>query len=198
MPDLNQLFEQSAFCLGPWVERFERAVAEYLDVPYAIGVNSGTSALHLALIAAGIRPGDHVLIPANTFIATAWAVLYSGAIPVLCDVSEESWTIDAKDAQRRLTPRTRAIIPVHLYGQPADLNGIRSFARAHGLSVIEDAAQAIGARFGGRKIGTHNRFVCYSFYPGKNLGAAGEGGLIATSDGSAAERIRRLRHHAQA
>ncbi|HXZ03125.1 MAG TPA: DegT/DnrJ/EryC1/StrS family aminotransferase [Stellaceae bacterium] len=197
LPDLDKLFAESAFCLGPWVERFEKMVAEYLAVPHAVGVNSGTSALHLALIAAGIGAGDHVLLPANTFIATAWAVLYVGAIPILCDVDPESWTIDVADAARRLTPRTRAIMPVHLYGQPADMDAVSEFARAHGLVVIEDAAQAIGAFFGGRKLGSHSPFACFSFYPGKNLGAAGEGGLITTADEQQAQRLRRLRHHAQ-
>lgn len=197
MPDLERLFEQSAFCLGPWVEKFEKAVAAYLGAHYVVGVNSGTSALHLSLIAAGIRPGDHVLIPANTFIATAWAVLYAGGVPVLCDVQAKSWTIDIADAERRLTDKTRAIIPVHLYGRSADLDAIRKFARKYKLAVVEDAAQAIGARFEETRIGSHSPFVCFSFYPGKNLGAAGEGGLVATSDPDAAERIRRLRHHAQ-
>jgi dTDP-4-amino-4,6-dideoxygalactose transaminase len=195
--DLDSLFAESAFCLGPWVEKFEAAAAEYLGVAHAVGVNSGTSALHLALIAAGIGPGDHVLVPANTFIATAWAVLYVGAVPILCDVEDGSWAIDARDAARRLTAKTRAIVPVHLYGQPAALDEIAAFAAAHGLTVVEDAAQAFGARYGNRMIGGHSPFVCFSFYPGKNLGAAGEGGLVATADAAAAQRIARLRHHAQ-
>ena len=128
MSDLRKLFETSAFILGPFVERFEKAAAEYLGVAHAVGVNSGTSALHLALIAAGIGPGDKVLLPANTFIATAWSVLYVGAEPVLCDVEPASWTIDLADAERRLSAAVKAIIPVHLYGQPADMDRVTSFA----------------------------------------------------------------------
>jgi len=197
MAELRQLFSDSAFSLGPWVERFEQSVAGYLGTPHAIGVNSGTSALHLALIAAGIGPGDEVLLPSHTFIATAWAVLYVGATPVLCDVEEGSGTIDVADAERRLSAATKAIVPVHLYGQPADMAAVESLAQRHGLTVIEDAAQAIGATYDGRRAGTLGKFGCFSFYPAKNLGAAGEAGLVVTSDGAAAARMRALRHHAQ-
>jgi dTDP-4-amino-4,6-dideoxygalactose transaminase len=195
--ELRQLFAESAFSLGPWVSRFEHAVADYLGVAHAIGVNSGTSALHLALIVAGIGPGDEVLLPSHTFIATAWAVLYVGATPVLCDVEAESGTIDIADAERRLNRATKAIIPVHLYGQPADMAAITKFAERHGLVVVEDAAQAIGASYDGRRVGTLGRFGCFSFYPAKNLGAAGEAGLVVTADEAAADRLRSLRHHAQ-
>jgi dTDP-4-amino-4,6-dideoxygalactose transaminase len=197
MAELRQLFSDSAFSLGPWVERFEQSVASYLGTPHAIGVNSGTSALHLALIAAGIGPGDEVLLPSHTFIATAWAVLYVGATPVLCDVEEGSGTIDVADAERRLSSATKAIMPVHLYGQPADMAAVVSLAQRHGLIVIEDAAQAIGAVYDGRRLGTLGRFGCFSFYPAKNLGAAGEAGLVVTSDAGSAKRMRALRHHAQ-
>jgi dTDP-4-amino-4,6-dideoxygalactose transaminase len=197
MAELRQLFSDSAFSLGPWVDRFEQSVAAYLGTPHAIGVNSGTSALHLALIAAGIGPGDEVLLPSHTFIATAWAVLYVGATPVLCDVEEDSGTIDIADAERRLSSATKAIVPVHLYGQPADMAAVESLAQRHGLTVIEDAAQAIGATYDGRRAGTIGKFGCFSFYPAKNLGAAGEAGLVVTSDGAAAARMKALRHHAQ-
>ncbi len=197
MSDLRKLFETSAFILGPFVERFEKAAAEYLGVAHAVGVNSGTSALHLALIAAGIGPGDKVLLPANTFIATAWSVLYVGAEPVLCDVEPASWTIDLADAERRLSAAVKAIIPVHLYGQPADMDRVTSFAARHGLVVVEDAAQAFGARCGNRHAGSLGRLGCFSFYPAKSLGAAGEGGMITTAEATLAERLRRLRHHAQ-
>ena len=197
MPDLRRLFSTSAFCLGPWVEGFEKAVAQYLGVPHAVGVNSGTSALHLALITAGIKPGDRVLVPANTFVATAWAVLYVGAVPVLCDVEPGSWCIDVKDAAKRMSKDVRAIIPVHLYGQPAAMSAVLEFANAHRLAVVEDNAQAIGARYKGRSLGSLGQFGCFSFYPGKNLGAAGEGGLVVTPDRDAAARVARLRHHAQ-
>jgi dTDP-4-amino-4,6-dideoxygalactose transaminase len=197
LPDIRRLFEQSTFCLGPFVEGFEQAISDYLGIPHAIGVNSGTSALHLALIAAGIGPGDKVLIPSFTFVATAWAVLYVGATPVLCDVEEHSATIDLADAEARLNGGVRAIIPVHLYGQPADLAGVMAFAARHGLVVVEDAAQAMGARHDGRYAGTFGLCGCFSFYPAKNLGAAGEAGLIVTADDAIARRLRALRHHAQ-
>ena len=198
LPRIHRLFERGAFTLGPFVEEFEHSVADYLGVAHAIGVNSGTSALHLALIAAGIGPGDKVLIPTHTFIATAWAVLYVGATPVLCDVDEFSATIDLADAERRIDPAVKAIIPVHLYGQPADMDAVTAFATTHRLVVIEDAAQAIGARYNQRRVGTIGLCGCFSFYPGKNLGAAGEAGLVATADKDIAQRIRSLRHHAQA
>jgi dTDP-4-amino-4,6-dideoxygalactose transaminase len=197
MAELRQLFSESAFSLGPWVDRFERSVADYLGTPHAIGVNSGTSALHLALIAAGIGPSDEVLLPSHTFIATAWAVLYVGATPVLCDVEAESGTIDVADAAQRISAATRAIIPVHLYGQPADMAAVMKLAERHGLVVIEDTAQAIGAVYDGKSAGSLGRFGCFSFYPAKNLGAAGEAGLVITSDDAAATRMRALRHHAQ-
>jgi dTDP-4-amino-4,6-dideoxygalactose transaminase len=197
LPDIRRLFEDSTFCLGPFVERFERAVGEYLGVAHAIGVNSGTSALHLALIAAGIGPGDKVLVPSYTFVATAWAVLYVGATPVMCDVEEVSANIDLADAERRIDKAVKAIIPVHLYGQPANLAGVMAFAARHRLSVIEDAAQAIGARYRGHYVGTFGLCGCFSFYPAKNLGAAGEAGLVVTSDDAIALRLRTLRHHAQ-
>jgi dTDP-4-amino-4,6-dideoxygalactose transaminase len=196
-PELERLFEKGAFTLGPYVDAFERAVTDYLGAKHAIGVNSGTSALHLALIAAGIGPGDKVLIPSLTFIATAWAVLYVGAMPVLCDIDADSATIDVSDAEHRLDRAVKAIIPVHLYGQPANMDAIMDLAARHSLAVIEDAAQAIGAHYRGQSIGTIGEFGCFSFYPGKNLGAAGEGGLVVTADASRAQRIRSLRQHAQ-
>jgi dTDP-4-amino-4,6-dideoxygalactose transaminase len=197
LPDIHRLFESGAFSLGTFVEQFEQAAADYLGIAHAIGVNSGTSALHLAMIAAGIGPGDKVLIPSHTFVATAWGVLYVGATPVLCDIEEESANIDLADAERRLDATVKAIIPVHLYGQPADMAGVMAFAARHRLVVVEDAAQAIGARFNGRCVGTFGLCGCYSFYPAKNLGAAGEAGLIVTADEVIAQRLRALRHHAQ-
>lgn len=197
LPEMQRLFETHAYCLGPYAERFEQEVSEFLKVPHAIGVNSGTSALHLATIVAGIGPGDEVLVPAQTFIATAWGVIYAGATPVLCDVERRTGTIDVADAERRITKRTKAIIPVHLFGQPADMKGVMALAERHGLKVIEDAAQAIGASYGGRSIGTIGQTGCFSFYPGKNLGAAGESRLVVTSDDSIAERLRSLRNHGQ-
>jgi dTDP-4-amino-4,6-dideoxygalactose transaminase len=195
--DLDTLFATSSFCLGPFVERFEAAIADYLEVRYAIGVNSGTSALHLTLIAAGVCAGDKVLLPAHTFIATVWAVLYVGAVPVLCDVEKATGNLDVDDAKRRIDRSVKAIIPVHLYGQPANMDAVLAIAERHDLAVIEDAAQAIGARFRGRPVGGFGRLGCFSFYPGKNLGAAGEAGLVTTNDTALAERVKALRNHAQ-
>jgi dTDP-4-amino-4,6-dideoxygalactose transaminase len=195
--DFEAVFETSAFCLGPQVEAFERDAAAYLDVPHAIAVKSGTAAMHLAMVAADIGPGDEVLVPSHTFVATIWGVLYVGATPVLCDVDPVTGTLDAGDAKRRLTSRTRAIIPVHLYGQPAEMDELGRLARRHNLVLVEDAAQSIGARWNGRATGSFGAFGCYSFYPGKNLGAAGEGGMIVTANPKAATRLRALRAHAQ-
>jgi dTDP-4-amino-4,6-dideoxygalactose transaminase len=195
--EFEEVFARSAFSSGPFVKKFEGEIAAYLGAKHAIAVNSGTSALHLALAAADIGAGDEVLVPAHTFIATLWGPLYVGARPVLCDVDEDTGTIDVADAQSRITPRTKAIIPVHLYGQPADMDAVMGLAERHGLLVVEDAAQAIGARWNGRQVGTVGRLGCHSFYPGKNLGAAGEGGLVTTDDDVLARRVRSLHDHGQ-
>jgi dTDP-4-amino-4,6-dideoxygalactose transaminase len=195
--EFEEVFAKSAFCLGPHVDAFEKEIADFLGVEHAVAVNSGSSALHLAVVTANLGPGDEVLVPAHTFIATLWGVIYVGATPVLCDVDEATGTIDVDDAERRVTPHTRAIIPVHLYGQPADMDRVGDLARRHNLVVIEDAAQAIGARWSGRCVGTIGAIGCFSFYPGKNLGAAGEGGLVVTSDSAVSERLRALRSHGQ-
>jgi dTDP-4-amino-4,6-dideoxygalactose transaminase len=197
MPRLEELFAKSAFSLGPYVEEFEQAFAEWLNVEHVVGLNSGTSALHLAMIATGVSAGDEVLVPANTFIGTAWGPIYVGATPVFCDVDETTGNIDVNDAERRLNPRTKSIIAVHLFGQSADLGKIKTFAEAHGLTLIEDAAQAHGACHDGRKVGTSGQIGCFSFYPGKNLGAAGEAGAVVTQDAQAAEAMRSLRNHGQ-
>lgn len=195
--DFDKVFTTSQFSSGSFVSAFEKQASEWLTVPHAIGVNSGTSALHLAVVAAGLTPGDEVLVPAHTFIGTVWGVLYAGAIPVFCDVDEATGTIDCAAARKLITPRTRAIIPVHLYGQPANMDAVSELARQFKLVVIEDAAQSIGATWNGRATGTIGDFGCVSFYPGKNLGAAGEAGLVMTTDDAHAERIRSLRNHAQ-
>ena len=196
--EIAELFQNSAFSGGRYVEAFEQDIASWLNTPHAIACSSGTAALHLAIVAADIGPGDEVLVPAHTFIATIWGVLYAGATPVLCEVEEATGNLNVADAARRVTHRTKAIIPVHLYGQPADLAGVRVLATAHGLKVIEDNAQAIGALSDGQMLGTHGLLGCFSFYPGKNLGAAGEGGMVVTSDSTLAGRLRRLRNHGQA
>ncbi|HET9393807.1 MAG TPA: DegT/DnrJ/EryC1/StrS family aminotransferase [Candidatus Rubrimentiphilum sp.] len=197
MPDLERLFESSSFVLGPAVASFEKNFSAYVGARHTIGANSGTSALHLAMVTAGIGAGDKVLLPSHTFAATAWAVVYVGATPVLCDVEPRTGTIDVADAERRMSPSVKAIVPVHLYGQPADMRAVSAFAQKHGLIVIEDAAQAHGAEYGGKRVGANARFACFSFYPGKNLGAAGEGGAVCTSDDAIAERIRSLGNHGQ-
>jgi len=185
------------FVLGPEVEAFEREFAAYCGTAQCVGVNSGTSALHLALLAAGIGPGDEVVTVGHTFVATVAAVRYAGATPVLVDVRQECSTIDVELVERAITPRTRAIIPVHLYGQCADMDPICEIARAHGLVIVEDAAQAHGAFYRGRRAGSVGDMGCFSFYPGKNLGAYGEGGAVVTSDPVLADRLRVLRDHGQ-
>jgi len=197
MPDLEKLFKASAFCLGPWATAFETQVAEYLGVKHAIAVSSGSAALHVATIAAGIKRGDKVLVPAHTFIGTIWGLLYEGAIPVFCDVEEATGNIDLDDAERRIEEGVKAIIPVHLYGQPADVTKLLAFAERHGLTIIEDVAQAIGARYQGKALGSFGALGCFSFYPGKNLGGAGEGGLVITNDDAKAALVRTLREHGQ-
>jgi dTDP-4-amino-4,6-dideoxygalactose transaminase len=195
--DMESIFAKSAFCLGPFVEAFETEIAQYLGIRHAIAVNSGTSALHIAVLAAGLGPGDEIIVPAHTFIATVWGILYAGAMPVLCDVEPDTGNIDLVAAERLVTPAVRAIIPVHLYGQPADMAGVMNFAGRHGITVIEDAAQSIGAMYQGRHLGTIGNLGCYSFYPGKNLGAAGEAGLVITNDDKLAAGMRALRNHGQ-
>lgn len=197
MPEVGRLFDASAFCLGPWVDEFESAIANYLDVKHAVAVSSGSAALHMAVIAAGIGPGDKVLVPAHSFIGTLWGVIYQGAIPIFCDVEPATGTIDIADAQRRLDDKVKAIIPVHLYGQPANMAATLEFAQRNNLTVIEDVAQAIGARYAGRPAGSLGTMGCFSFYPGKNLGAAGEGGLVVTHDAALAKQLRSLRNHGQ-
>lgn len=197
LPDLIELFDNSAYCLGPWVESFEMNCASYLNIKHAVAVNSGTSALHLACIVAGIGPGDKVMMPAQTFIGTAWGVLYQGAFPILCDVDQDTATISIEELERRYEPGVKAIIPVHLFGQPADMTPILNFASKYKITVIEDAAQAFGACYNGKKISSIGDLGCMSFYPGKNLGSAGEAGLISTNNDEIASRLKALRNHAQ-
>jgi dTDP-4-amino-4,6-dideoxygalactose transaminase len=195
---IHEVIESSAFAGGPFVERFEEEFAAYCGSPYAIGVGNGTDALWLTLLALGIGAGDEVITVPNTFIATAEAITYCGAQPVFVDVDEKTFTMDPAELKKGLTPRTKAIIPVHLFGQPADMDPILDFARAHGLFVIEDAAQAHGAEYKGRKAGTLGDAACFSFYPGKNLGAFGEAGAVVTNDAELRKKIQVLRDHGQA
>jgi dTDP-4-amino-4,6-dideoxygalactose transaminase len=194
---IREVIESSAFAGGPFVERFEGEFAAYCGSKYAIGVGNGTDALWLTLLALGIGEGDEVITVPNTFIATVEAITYCKARPVFVDVDEATFTMDPSELEKSLTERTKAIIPVHLFGQPADMDPILEFARAHGLFVIEDAAQAHGAEYKRRKAGTMGDAGCFSFYPGKNLGAFGEAGGVLTNDPELREKIQYLRDHGQ-
>jgi dTDP-4-amino-4,6-dideoxygalactose transaminase len=187
------LLESTQFVLGREVTCFEEEFAEYSNVSYAIGVNSGTSALHLALLAGGIGPGDEVITVPNTFVATVAAICYVGAFPVFVDIDPVTYTIDPDRIVSSITEKTKAIIPVHLYGQPADMDPILDIARCHKLLVIEDAAQAHGAEYKGRRVGSMGDIGCFSFYPGKNLGACGEGGMVVTDNPEYDRTVRMLR-----
>lgn len=186
------------YILGPEVAAFEADFAAWLGLPaasHAVGVNSGTDALHLALLACGCGPGAEVITVAHTAVATVAAIVACGARPVLVDIEAETYTLDPARLAAALTPRTKAIIPVHLYGQPADLKPILAFAQQHGLQVIEDCAQAHGARYAERPVGLWGDLACFSFYPTKNLGAAGDGGLVVSADASLAAHVRTLREY---
>ncbi len=190
---VGRVLESAQFILGDEVSAFERAFASYCSGAEAIGVNSGTSALHLAFLAAGIGPGDEVITVPFTFVATVSAIVYAGARPVFVDIDSRHYTMDPSQLEAAITPRTRAIVPVHLFGQPADMDPILEIARRRGVMVIEDAAQAHGAEYKGRRCGSLGEMACFSFYPGKNLGAYGEGGAVVTSNHGLAHRIRVLR-----
>lgn len=194
---MRAVIENAAFVLGPAVEGFESEFARFLGVNHAVGTNNGTTALQLALLALGIGRGDEVIVPAHTFVATAAAVSHVGALPVLVDVENDTGNIDPLTLPAATTSRTKAIIPVHLYGQAADLSPILEFATSRGLAVLEDACQAHGARYRGTRVGSFGAASCFSFYPGKNLGAYGEGGAVATDDPAIASRVRLLRDHGQ-
>jgi dTDP-4-amino-4,6-dideoxygalactose transaminase len=194
---VKEVADSTSYILGPKVSEFERAFADYVGAKHCIGVNSGTSALHLALICAGVGRWDEVITVPMTFIATSWAVSYVGARPVFVDVDPQSYTMDPAQVERRITPRTRAILPVHLYGQMANLEPLLDISRRRGVPLIEDAAQAHGAEYRGKRAGTFGLAGCFSFYPGKNLGALGEGGAVVTDDDDVAARIRALRDHGQ-
>jgi dTDP-4-amino-4,6-dideoxygalactose transaminase len=190
-----RVLESGWYILGEETEAFEREFADFCGTGHAIGVANGLEALSLALRALGIGPGDEVLVPSNTFIATWLAVSHVGATPVPVEPDPRTFNMDPSRIEAALSSRTRAIIPVHLYGQPADLSAILDVARRHGLRVLEDAAQAHGARYRGRRIGGHGDAVAWSFYPGKNLGALGDGGCVTTNDAALAGRIRLLRNY---
>ena len=197
VPALERVMEAGDFILGGEVTRFEEEFAAYCGARHCVGVASGTDALLLALRALGVGPGDEVVVPANTFIATALAVTHAGATPVLADVRESDFCLDPEAFEAAITPRTRAVIPVHLYGQPAPMDEILAVARRHGLKVVEDACQAHGARYRGRPAGSLGDAAAFSFYPGKNLGAYGDGGAVTTDDPAVAERLRLDRQYGQ-
>ena len=194
---IQEVIDEGAFAGGPFVARFEADFAAHCDCPHAVGVGSGTEALWLSLLALGVGPGDDVITVPNTFMATAEAITYCGARPVFVDVDEHTYTLDPTALEKAVTARTKAIIPVHLFGQPADMDPIMEVARKHGLFVIEDACQAHGAEYKGRKVGTLADAACFSFYPGKNLGAFGEAGAVVTCHAELQEKIRILRDHGQ-
>jgi dTDP-4-amino-4,6-dideoxygalactose transaminase len=192
---IARVLDSGWYILGPEVEAFEAEYAAYCEARYAIGVANGLDALHLALRAMDVGPGDEVIVPSNTYIATWLAVSQCGATPVPVEPIEATYNIDPSRIESAITPRTKVILPVHLYGQPADLDPILDLARRHRLRVLEDAAQAHGARYKGRRIGAHGDAVAWSFYPGKNLGALGDGGAVTTNDPKIADRIRVIRNY---
>ncbi len=194
---VSGVLASAQYILGPEVAAFEREFAAYCGAADAIAVNSGTSALHLALLAAGVGPGDEVVTVPYTFVATVAAIRYAGATPVFVDIEEPWFTMDPVRLEAAITPRTKAVVPVHLYGQPADMDPILEVARRHRLVVLEDAAQAHGAEYGERRCGSLGDLAAFSFYPGKNLGAYGEGGAVVTSNPEWAHRIRVLRDWGQ-
>ena len=194
MAAIEAVCEETAFSGGKYADRFAEEFAEYLGVKYATGVNNGTSALHLAMLALGIGPGDEVIVPANTYIATAWGVTYSGATPVFVDCTPDTWQIDPSKIEEKITDRTKAIIGVHLYGQPFDFAAVKAIADRHGLFTVEDCAQAAGAEYEGIKTGNLADIGCFSFYPGKNLYAFGEGGAVTSNNEEYIDRINVLKN----
>ncbi|GFE58113.1 DegT/DnrJ/EryC1/StrS family aminotransferase [Geobacter sp. AOG1] len=192
---LLEALGKTQFILGPNVTAFEQETAAYLGVPHAVGVASGTDALHLALAAAGIGPGDEVITSPFTFIATAEAICYVGATPVFVDVEPGSFNIDPALVAKAITPRTKALLPVHLFGQPANIGALQELCDKHNLLLIEDCAQSFGAAIGGKMTGSFGLAGCFSFFPSKNLGGYGDGGLVTTTCDETAERLRMLRNH---
>jgi dTDP-4-amino-4,6-dideoxygalactose transaminase len=192
---IARAIDRCSFCLGPDVLEFEQQFAQFCGAKHCIAMNSGTSALHIAALLLDIKPGDEVITTPFTFIATSWAISYVGAKPVYVDIDEATFNLDPRKVEAAITPRTKAIIGVHLYGQPFDLDAISAIGRKHGIPVIEDAAQAHGATWRGKVVGTFGAMSCFSFYPAKNLGAFGEAGALVTNDDAFAARARSLREH---
>ena len=194
---LDRVCRNASFILGEEVSEFAKEFAAYSEVKHCVALNSGTSALHLALLALGVKPGDEVITTPNTFIATAEAICYAGGKPVFVDIDPRTANLDPTLIEPAITERTKAILPVHLYGRPADMDPILDLAQQHGLAVIEDACQAHGARYRGRRVGSIGHAAAFSFYPSKNLSAYGEGGALTTNDAGIAELARALRSHGQ-
>lgn len=194
---MAEVMDSSAFAGGPFVEKFDQEFAAYCGTRHSVSVASGTDALWFALLGCGVRPGDEVITVPSTFMATAEAISFCGAIPVFVDIEDQTYTMDPGQLERAITPKTRAIIPVHLFGQTADMDPILEIAARHGIPVVEDACQAHGALYKGRKAGSMGRAGCFSFYPGKNLGALGEGGASVTNERELCETMRTLRDHGQ-
>ncbi len=195
LEEIREVLDTAYYIQGPKVVDFEQAFAEYCLVKQAVAVDSGSAALHLVLLALDVGPGDEVVVPTNTFIATAAAVHVTGARPVFVDADPDTWQMDVRKVEDAITDCCRAVIGVHLYGQPLPLAPLMNVCTERDIPLVEDAAQAHGARFEGRRVGSFGRAACFSFYPGKNLGGFGDGGLIATNDANLAERVRRLRDH---
>ena len=192
---MRRVVETTQFIRGEDCELFEKEFAAYCGAAHAVGVANGTDAITLALKACGVGPGDEVVTVAATFIGTAEAIVLNGARPVFVDIDERTFTMDPQKVEAALTPRTKAIVPVHLYGHPADVERIVEIGRRHGIPVIEDAAQAHGAEIRGRKVGSLGTLACFSFYPAKNLGAYGDGGMVTSDDGALLARVRQLANH---
>ncbi len=192
---LARTLDNCTFCLGPDVAQFEKDFAQFIGAKDCVGVNNGTSALHLAMLLLGIGPGDEVITTPFTFVATSWAISYVGARPVYVDIEDATFNLDPTLVERAITPRTKAIVPVHLYGQPCNVQELLAICEKHKLPLVEDAAQAHGAKYRGQIVGTFGTMSCFSFYPGKNLGACGEGGALVTNDPRLAARARALRDH---
>lgn len=192
---IARTLDACSFCLGPEVASFERDFAVFAGAAHCVGFNSGTSALHVAMRLLDLGPGDEVITTPYTFVATSWAIAYVGARPVYVDIDEQTMNLDPRRLERAITARTKAVLPVHLYGHPFDIDPILAICRRHGLPLIEDAAQAHGARYRGRPVGTFGEMAAFSFYPSKNLGACGEGGALVTNRADFAGRARSLREH---
>jgi dTDP-4-amino-4,6-dideoxygalactose transaminase len=192
---INETVSSGSYILSDQVSLFEEKFAHYCNTKYAVGVASGTDALYLSLLALGVQKGDEVIVPANTFIASVYAVLYAGATPIIVDVNEETASIDVSQVEKKITSKTKVIMPVHLYGKPADMTSLKKITKQKGIALLEDACQAHGALYHGRKVGSLGDIAAFSFYPGKNLGAYGDAGAVTTNSATLMKKIRSLREY---